>query len=89
LIPLLMEVDTTIYNNFNDVSISAYMKDNNIPIFHLENMLNYRCEMMISDQEYTNQNYDNILYFRIRNSSHELDIMITKFLLNKLYNITV
>jgi hypothetical protein len=89
LIPLLMKVETNIYNDFNDVSISAYMKDNNIPIFHLENMSNYRWEMIISDREYTNEHYDNILYFRIRNSSHELDITITKFLLNKLYNITV
>jgi hypothetical protein len=45
--------------------------------------------MIIYDQEYINENYDNILYFRIKNSSSEIDIRIAKYILNKLYDITI
>ena len=86
LIPFLLKLDTNIYNETNDVSTSNYMKDNGIPIFHLETMSNYRWELVISN-EYTNTCYDNILYFRIKNSSSEIDKNITKFILNNLYNI--
>ena len=89
MIPFFMKLDTNIYNELDDVAISTYMKNNNIPIFHLENTLNYRWEHIISDNYYINENYDNILYFRIKNSSCEIDKAITKILLNKLYNITV
>ena len=87
MVPFLMKLNSNIYTDNNDVAISAYMKNNGIPIFHLENMVNYRWELIISDH-YTNEQYDNILYFRIKNSSTEIDITITKFVLNKLYNIT-
>jgi hypothetical protein len=88
LIPFLLKIDTDKYNDSNDVSISAYMKDNCIPIFRVDTMPNYRWELAISNQ-YTNTQYDNILYFRIKNSSSEIDITISKFILNNLYNITV
>jgi hypothetical protein len=88
MVPFLMKFNTDIYRDNNDVAISAYMKDNGISIFHLENMVNYRWELVIYD-DYTNENYDDILYFRIKNSSSKIDISIANFVLNKLYNITL
>ena len=90
MIPFLMKLDYNRYNHTNnDVTISEYMKNNNIPIFYLENMPKYRWKHMTSDNYCINEDYDNILYYRVKNSSCEIDIAITKILLNKLYNITV
>lgn len=87
IIPVLMQLNAYIYFENNDVTISEYMKWSGIPIFDLSNMLNYKWEI-ISDN-YSNENYDNILYFRIKTASSSLDINIFKFVINKLYNITV
>jgi hypothetical protein len=42
LIPLLIKLDYNIYSENNDVSISNYMKNNNIQIYNFENALNYK-----------------------------------------------
>lgn len=86
LITLLLNLDVNMYNYENDIAISNYMQYNNIPTYHLENITNYRWEIISTDY-YTNDNYEDILYFRIKNSSDKIDINITQFLLNKLYNI--
>lgn len=86
LIPLLINIktDTNIFFNNNDVAITAYMVNNNIPIYNLQYMLNYKWDQIINDY-YTNEYLDNILYFRIKNSSDEIDKNISEYLLEKLY----
>jgi len=91
IIPLLMKLDTNIYNEMNDITISAYMKDSCIPTFRLEHMSNYRWELIITHDyacNYTKDYFDNILYFRVKTSSSKIDITITKYLLKQLYNLT-
>jgi hypothetical protein len=88
LIPLLLNIDTRVNEN-EDVAISFFMKNKGKSMFDLEKLSKYRMEYIISDQPYTNENYDSILYFRIKNQSHELDIQISKQIVSKLYGINL
>jgi hypothetical protein len=78
IIPLLINIktDTNIFINNNDIAITAYMVNYNIPIFNLQNMLNYKWEQIINDN-YANEYFDDILYFRIKNSSDEISSAIS------------
>jgi hypothetical protein len=90
LIPFLMKIDVSIYSDTNDVSISAYMRDNGIPVYRLDHMPNYM--FIIATPDHCNNiygSYETILYFRIRNICMDSDINIMKNLLKYIYNIDV
>jgi len=93
------------FNDNDDVAISHFMKSQNIPIYHLEQSNHYKMNYQILDENVTdinsphhrnnnleineNTNTNDILYFRIRNANQERDILITKTILKKIYNITL
>ena len=103
LIPLLLKINSNDYRENNDVVISRYMINQKIPIFHLEKSINYKLDFQILDEkcdDITSPHHknnitliddsidiNNILYFRIRNSTIEQDLYITKKIFNKIYNI--
>ena len=105
LIPLFLNLNINHYHDNNDVAISLYMKNNNIPIHSLEHYQNYKLDWQILSETctditsphhknnitviYDNTNTNHILYFRIRNETIEQDLYITKKLLKKLYNIEI
>ena len=81
------------------------MKSENIRIFHLEQSNHCKMNHQILDEKVTDinspyhknhnleindtTNTDDILYFRIKNAKQERDILVTKKILKKLYNIVV
>jgi hypothetical protein len=103
LIPIFLNINVYNYSDNNDVTISHYMINNNIPIYHLEHLPNYKIDWQILFGTCTdvtsphhinnitvideNTDTNNILYFRIRNESIEQDLSITKTILTRLYNI--
>jgi hypothetical protein len=105
LLPILLTINVHNFGDNEDVAISHFMKSKNISIFHLENCKKYKMNYQILDENITdvnsphhrnnnleineNTNTDDILYFRIRNTSQERDILVAKQILKKLYNIVV
>ena len=103
LTPLLLKIREIKQTMNEDVAISRFMISNNTPIYHLENLKNYKLNYQILDENETdinsmhhknnnleineNTNTDDILYFRIRSSKNERDIFVAKNILKKLYNI--
>ena len=88
-----------------DVAISHFMKSKNIPIFHLEQSNHYKMNYQILDENVKDinsphhkihnleindtTNTNDILYFRIKNTNQERDIVIAKKILKKIYNIVL
>jgi hypothetical protein len=105
IVPILLKINPMSFNYNDDVAISYFMKSQNIPICHLENLQKYKMNYQILDENVTdinsphhknnnleineNTNTDDILYFRIKNANQERDILITKTILKKLYNIVL
>jgi hypothetical protein len=105
LLPILLTINAYNFKDNEDVTISQFMKSKNIPIFHLDQSNHYKLNYQILDENVTdinsphhrnnnleineNTNTDDILYFRIKNGTHERDILVTKQILKKLYNIVV
>jgi|688.fasta_scaffold109539_3 hypothetical protein len=104
IVPILLKIDPMSGDN-DDVAISHFMKSKNIRIFHLEKSNHYKMNYQILDENVTDinsphhknhnleinetTNTDDILYFRIRNASQERDLLVTKKILKKLYNIVL
>ena len=93
--PILLTVNAYTFPQLNeDVAISCFLKSKNIPIFHLENLENYKLNYQIIDENESNidsphhihhnleinenTKTDDILYFRIKNATFERDIFIAK-----------
>lgn len=105
LIPRLLQIRGISETINEDVAISRFMINNNTPVYHLEKLENYKLNYQILDENETNinsvhhknnnleinqhTNTNNILYFRIRNSTNERDIFVAKNILKKLYNIDI
>lgn len=98
---LTMNVNNFIHND--DVAISKHMLNIGVPIKFLNNLTNYKWNFQIIDiNEYNinsahhknnaleiNENtyIDDILYFRVRNCSVEQDLIITRKIIKRIYNI--
>ena len=79
------------------------MINNGIKMYHLNNLSNYKMNYQILDEncrdvnsphhknnilEINNDiNIDDILYFRVRNSTIERDLLVTKNIIKRIYNI--
>ena len=86
-----------------DVAISHFMLTHGIPVYHLENLEKYKMNYQVLDENEKNpssphhKNYNleinentytnNILYFRIKNSTIQQDFFVAKNIIKKLYNI--
>lgn len=102
---LLLQIPVKSYNDNEDVAISKFMQQNGIYGYHLENLTGYKMNYQIVDHEEQNKNSphhkihnleinestqtDDILYFRIRNSTQQQDIFVVKNIIKNLYNISV
>ena len=105
IVPILLKINPMNFNDNDDVAISHFMKSENIRIFHLEQSNHCKMNYQILDENVTDinspyhknhnleindtTNTDDILYFRIKNAKQERDILVTKKILKKLYNIVV
>ena len=105
LIPIFLNMNVYDYSDNNDVTISHYMIQQQIPIYNLEHSQNYKMDWQIlceNCNDITSPHHKNnitviddntdtnkILYFRIRNGTIEQDLYITKKILHKLYNIDI
>jgi hypothetical protein len=104
--PILLTLNLSTFGQLNeDQAISHFLISKNIPIFHLENLGNYKLNYQIIDENETdinsphhlhnnleineNTKTDDILYFRIKNLNQERDFFIAKKILKKIYNILV
>jgi len=105
LIEKLLEIMNHTYYELDDVSISIHMKNNNIQMYPLNNMTNYKWNFQILDENVTDINsghhknnnieinddtyINDILYFRVKNYTIERDLFVTKKILKKIYNIVI
>ena len=103
LTPLLLQSHATSAQPNEDVAISHFMLTHGIPVYHLENLEKYKMNYQILDENEKNpssphhKNYNleinentytnNILYFRIKNSTIQQDFFVAKNIIKKLYNI--
>jgi len=103
LTPLLLQIPATLETMNEDCAISKFMLSHNIPVYHLENLEKYKLNYQILDENEKNQNSphhifynleinentntNNILYFRIKNSTIQQDLFVAKNIIKKLYNI--
>lgn len=105
LIGKLLEINVNNYNELDDVSISKHMIKNNIKMCGINKMYNYKMNYQILDENVRDINsphhknnileiddntyIDDILYFRIRNQSLERDLLVTKKIIKRIYNIEI
>ena len=103
LTSLLLQIPATSAKMNEDVAISYFMLTHGIPVYHLENLEKYKLNYQILDENEKNpssplhKNYNleinentytnNILYFRIKNSTIQQDFFVAKNIIKKLYNI--
>ena len=103
LTPLLLQIHATSAQPNEDVAISRFMLTHGIPVYHLENLEKYKMNYQVLDENEKNpssphhKNYNleinentytnNILYFRIKNSTIQQDFFVAKNIIKKLYNI--
>jgi hypothetical protein len=99
LTPLLLEANRNDSDN-NDVVISRRMNYSNVTTYMLNNLSQFKMNHQILYETVTDkasphhvdmnpipETTDDILYFRIKNSTIERDLYITKFLIHKLYQL--
>ena len=103
LTPLLLQIPAISENTNEDVVISRFILSNGIPVYNLENNEKYKLNYQILNENEQNpssphhKNYNleinentytnNILYFRIKNSTIQQDFFVAKNIIKKLYNI--
>jgi hypothetical protein len=103
LIDKLLTINTNIIRDNDDVAISKHMINVGVPIRFLNNLSNYKWNHQVIDMnesditsphhknnnlEISENTYiDDILYFRVRNSSTTQDLIVTKKIIKRIYNI--
>ena len=103
LIKKLLEIDVNRFYELDDVAISNHMKQKGIEIYSFNNLNNYKMNYQILNENVTDINsnqhknnileindntyIDDILYFRVRNSSITQDLIVTKKIIKRIYNI--
>jgi hypothetical protein len=105
LTPLLLQIPTTTFQDNEDVAISHFMQSSGVPVYHIERLEKYNLNYQVIDENdkdessphHTkhnleidgNTNTNNILYFRIKNSTIQRDFFVAKNIIKKLYDINV
>jgi hypothetical protein len=103
LIDKLLTINTNIIRDNDDVAISKHMINVGVPIRFLNNLSNYKWNHQIIDMNesditsphHKNNNFeisentyiDDILYFRVKNCSTTQDLIVTKKIIKRIYNI--
>ena len=103
LIEKLLKINTNYFNVLDDVAISTHMKNQEIKMTDFNIFTNYKMNYQIIDENetdinsphYKNNNLeindttyiDDILYFRVKNNTIERDLLVTKKIIRKIYNI--
>ena len=103
LIPLFLQIPATSYTEHDDVAISRFMLSHQMNIIRLENLEQFKMNYQILDENVNDPNSphhknhnlkiddtlntNNILYFRIKNASMELDFSVATKIIKKLYNL--
>ena len=90
------------YKCYDDVVISRLASRQKIPFYELNNSTCHKLNYQIEDSNCTDvqspthfsknvipNDIENVLYFRIKTSSHEKDISLTKLLIKQMYDLDV
>jgi hypothetical protein len=102
LVKKLLTINTNVTIN-EDVAISFHMKSIGVQVTSFNDLTNYKLNFQIIDMNENNinsphhknntleindnTNIDDILYFRVRNCSIEQDLIVTRKIINQIYNI--
>lgn len=103
LIENLLTINTNNVTEHDDVVLSKHMKNIGVNVSSFNNLTNYKWSHQIIDINENNINsphhknnnleindntyIDDILYFRVRNSSIDQDLLITRKIIKRIYNI--
>jgi hypothetical protein len=103
LIEKLLKINTNYFNVLDDVAISTHMKNQGIKMTDFNILTNYKMNYQILNENETDINahthknnnleindttyIDDILYFRVKNNTIDRDLLVTKKIIKKIYNI--